>query len=111
MRVGSGGCTKIGLLKEDVKKASEEFKQETGKKNVSDEAYLIEKRAPILMLHVIEVGEVIDKDDPAYEVPEFLFAIGVGIPKNKLGNRTVTYMANMIEIENWIAPEEVYDDE
>ena len=44
-------------------------------------------------------------------VPEFLFAIGVGIPKNKLGNRTVTYMANMIEIENWIAPEEDYYDE
>lgn len=82
-----------------------------GNAREANEAYLIEKRAPILMLHIIEVSEVIDSDDPAYRVPEFLFAIGVGIPKNKLGNRTVTYMANMVEIENWIAPEEDYYDE
>ena len=111
VRVGSGGCTKIGLLKDEIKQAAEAFKLEKNKKNVPDEAYLIEKRAPILMLHIIEVSEVIDSDDPTYKVPEFLFAIGVGIPKNKLGNRTVTYMANMVEIENWIAPEEEYYDE
>ena len=111
VRVGSGGSTRIGLKKEEIQKAAEEFRLENNKKNVPDEAFLIEKRAPILMLHIIEVTGVIDSDDPSYKVPEFLFAIGVGIPKNKLGNRTVTYMANMIEIENWIAPEEEYYDE
>ena len=111
VRVGSGGCTKIGLTKEEIEEAANDFRSTTEKKNVPDSAYLIEKRPPILMLHIIEVGDVIDSDDPTYQIPDYLYAIGVGIPKNKHGNRTVTYMANMIELENWIAPDEDYDDE
>lgn len=40
VRVGTGGCTRIGLTNAEIEEARNTFKRETGKKNVSDKAYL-----------------------------------------------------------------------
>ena len=108
-RVGTGGCTKIGLTKEEIKNTRESFKKETGKKNVSDKAYLIKGRAPVLMLHVIQaeyIGSV------TQELPPYLFALGVGFPKTDKGTETANYKVNRVEWNNWVdLPNEPNDEE
>ena len=57
LRVGAGGCTRIGLTQDEIKDAEKAYREIPGnenKKNVPDKAYLISDRAPILMLHVIQ---------------------------------------------------------
>lgn len=109
VRVGSGGCTRIGLTEEQVKKAKERFIIEHGDKNIPDSAYLIKERAPLLMLHIIE--GMLDKANSAEgsKIPKFLYALGVGFPNTGHDSETAVYRVNMVEYENWIDSEE--DDE
>lgn len=105
VKVGSGGCTKIGLTDEQIDEAKGIFlKNNPGKKNVSDSAYLIRDRKPLLMLHIIECD--LDKDSPNQNVPPFLCAIGVGFPDTGSGVITANYMVNMVELKNWMDPDE-----
>ncbi len=108
VRVGAGGCTKIGLTADEIKKAKNDFTRKTGKKNISDKAYLIKDRAPILMLHVIQAdySESQNKD-----LPSFLFALGVGFPKEDGEVQTANYKVNMVELRNWIEIPEDVDEE
>ena len=60
LRVGAGGCTRIGLSKDEIQDAEKVYRSIPGnenKKNIPDKAYLIANRNPILMLHIIQVRE------------------------------------------------------
>ena len=106
VRVGSGGCTRIGLTSAQIKAAQDAFVHETKKKHVPDSAYLIRDRAPILMLHIIQAdyADIQDKEN----WPPFLFALGVGFPEDDYGAQTAVYKVNLIELKNW---SQISDDE
>jgi hypothetical protein len=108
VKVGSGGCTKIGLSPEQLKIAEQRFKEKNGDKHMSDSAYLIKERNPLLMLHIIQ-ADPIEKEPATLEVPEYLFALGVGFPGEKT-LMTANYMVNMVELKNWMDPDEEDDE-
>lgn len=99
VRVGSGGCTQIGLTEDEIKEAKRKFKESSGNKNVPDTAYLIEGRKPLLMIHIIEVDE---KEPEDADIPKYIFALGVGFPDNGGGLMTANYVVNVVELKNWI---------
>jgi hypothetical protein len=108
VRVGSGGCTRIGLTSEKIDNAKQAFKDlHPDKKSVPDSAYLIEGRSPILMLHVIEADCAGAQNQ---DLPQFLFALGVGFPKTDKETETANYMVNLVELSNWMDPDEEEDE-
>lgn len=98
VRVGSLGITKVGLTEEEIKRATNEYcsiKGNENKKNLPDRAYMIHGRNPLLVLYVIE-----PKDQPA-DVPNILFALGVGFPARSDDSKnsrveTADYIANIV---------------
>ncbi len=105
VRVGAGGCTRIGLTNQEIETARKDFQQAANKKNVPDRAYLIKNRAPILMLHVIQ-ADYGEQDD--HGMPPFLFALGIGFPKTDDDEtKKANYKINLVELRNWI---EIPDD-
>jgi len=121
VRVGTGGVARLGLTKEQREEAEEKFKKENAGwlgEHFPDSAYLKVQRSPILMLHVIKVdrtsidkknGKVRSQISEGCDVPDILFALGVGIPD--IGpEKIVNYMINMVELNNYLDLEE-YEDE
>jgi len=106
MRVGSGGCARIGLTKEQIEYAKKQFyskysgKQE--KPSLPDTAYLIKGRKPILMIHVIQAKY----ENAENDYPRFLYGLGVGFPDDEAGNETALYVINRVEQMNWFDDEE-----
>ena len=98
VRVGSGGCTRIGLTNQQIREAKEEFIRQYGTQNVSDKAYLIKNRPPILMLHVIQA----EYDENNGSFPNYLYALGIGFPKTDSETATVNYKVNLVELRNWM---------
>lgn len=109
VKVGSGGCTRIGLSAEQIKMAKERFQKQNGNKHMSDSAYLIKERSPLLMLHIIQADLDIN-ESTNINVPEYLFALGVGFPDSGNGIKTANYMVNMVELKNWMDPDEEEDE-
>lgn len=109
VKVGSGGCTKVGLTDEQIKTAKNRFEKQNGDKHMSDSAYLIQERNPLLMLHIIET-RLDEKESDNMDVPAYLFALGIGFPDTGVGIRTANYMVNMIELRNWMDPDEEDDE-
>ncbi|MFJ9501558.1 Z1 domain-containing protein [Brevibacillus centrosporus] len=112
VRVGSGGCTKAGLTKEQIQEAEKTYKQihpDRKSKSVPDSAYLIGERKPLLMLHVLKSKQ--DEDLPHNpRIPETLYAIGIGLPGN--GEvETANYVVNMVELSNWMDIDDNEDDD
>lgn len=110
VRVGSGGCTKLGLQDKKIKEIEDNYKKRYIQKSVPDSEYLIKDRDPLLMLHIIE-----SKGDNGQElnpkIPNIIFALGVGFPETEEGTRTANYVVNMVELQNWIDLSEEEDDE
>ena len=111
LRVGSGGCTRIGLTEDEIQEVKKEYASIPGnehKQNIPDKAYLISNRDPLLMLHVIQAdySKAENKD-----LPEFLFALGVGFPRTSGITETVNYKVNLIELRNWVDIYDNYEDE
>ena len=110
LRVGAGGCARIGLDEEQLNRAKKEFFEnyegKRTKPTLPDSAYLIEGRNPILMIHIVEAEY--DKPDTIY--PKFLYGLGVGIPSDKNGNEVAIYQVNLVEIANWMDPNEDMDE-
>lgn len=111
LRVGAGGCTKIGLTEAEISEAEQVYKSIPGnenKKNIPDKAYLTPDRNPILMMHVIQAdySKAENKD-----LPEFLFALGVGFPKTSGTTETANYKVNLVELRNWVDVYDNYDDD
>lgn len=110
LRIGSGGCTAIGLEKGEVQAILQEYKREKPHKSVPDSAFLVKDRQPILMIHVVEVKNApLTAEDVKY--PNFLFGLGVGFPKNDDINKTAKYILNLVELRNWIDPDANEDDQ
>ena len=109
VKVGSGGCTKVGLSEEEIEEAKRRFREQNGDKHMSDSAYLIKERSPLLMLHIIET-RLDEKESTNKNVPPYLFALGVGFPDTGTGVRTANYMVNMVELRNWMDPDEEEDE-
>jgi hypothetical protein len=108
IRVGAGRVSRTGLTTEQLREAETKFRQESNKQNVPDSAYLKISRNPILMLHVIFVDRTKQDDrgnlrtqiDDGCTVPDYLFALGIGIPAN--GEELIAhYMVNMVELKNY----------
>lgn len=108
VRVGAGGATKIGLSKEQRKLIEDNFRKSNGNKNIPDSAYLDIDRKPLLILHVVAVDkEKLDiKDnrrsqiDNGVEVPDYLFALGIAIPKNG-EEKIANYMVNEVWLRSY----------
>ena len=109
VKVGSGGCTRVGLSEEEIEEAKRRFREQNGNKHMSDSAYLIKERSPLLMLHIIET-RLDEKESTNKNVPPYLFALGVGFPDTGTGVRTANYMVNMVELRNWMDPDEEEDE-
>ena len=109
VKVGSGGCTKVGLTKEQVRVAERRFREQNGDKHMSDSAYLIKERNPLLMLHIIDV-DLQEQESTSRNVPPFLFALGVGFPDTSVGIKKANYVVNMVELKNWMDPDEDEDE-
>ena len=109
-KVSSGGAARIGLSSEQVELAQVRFKAVSpDKKNLPDSAYLIKERAPLLMMHVIQV-DLQEKESTNSNVPKFIYALGVGFPATGDGVKTANYVVNMVELANWMDPKEDDDE-
>ena len=110
LRVGAGGCARIGLDDEQLENAKKQFFEnyegKRTKPTLPDSAYLIEGRNPILMIHIVEAQY--DKQDTQY--PKYLYGLGVGIPSDKTGDEVAIYQVNLVEIANWMDPNEDMDE-
>ena len=59
------------------------------------------------MLHVIQAKY--EPDHP--ELPPFLFALGVGFPRDDHNTSVVNYKVNLVELRNWIDVPDESDEE
>lgn len=99
VRVGAGGIARAGLSDSEIQVAEQAFKdRKPGSKNVPDSEFLIPGRKPLLMLHVLE-STLINGNEAEYPIPTYLFAIGVGLPRNDRSDRTAQYMVNIVELK------------
>jgi len=109
VRVGAGGAVKIGLTDDQKEMAAKRFKEtKPFARHVPDKAYLNIDRNPILVLHVVAVdktgvddkGNLRSQVDEGVQVPDYLFALGIGIPA--IGEeKTANYMVNLVELRSY----------
>lgn len=125
VRVGTGGAAKIGLSTDQRKTAEKIFDEEykkthttiPDKMNYPDSAYLEIDRPPVLILHVVSVDrggkdkndKLRSQIDEGVQVPDYLFALGIGIPANG-DERIAYYMVNMVEFRSYYDAEEDDDE-
>jgi len=118
VRVGSGGAARIGLSQEAREKAIKKFRDNNpGARNIPDKAYLEIDRPPILVLHIVAVdktgidgkGNLRSQIDEGVQVPDYLFALGIGIPDNG-AERIANYMVNLVELRSYYDTEEEEDE-
>lgn len=104
VRIGAGGCTKIGLSAEEIAEA----KALAGNKKITDRTYLREElhRRPIALIHIMHNSTL--EETP--ELPEYVFGLGLGFPGGE-DERTVSYVVNTKELENYIDIDEAEDDD
>ncbi len=99
VRVGKGGCSKIGLSKGEI-----ESLRKTSKKH-NDRLYLKKDRKPLLLIHILEKSETSSE-----LIPTILFALGLGFPNDGC-ERTANYIVNIKELENWVDDIVLEDDD
>lgn len=99
VRVGTGGCSKIGLSKDEIQRIREAAKKEG--KSVTDKTYLEVERKPVLLVHVIRNNT--PENERNENDPEIVFALGLGFP-GKEGEKTrqAKYVVNVRELSNWV---------
>lgn len=118
VRVGAGGAAKIGLSEKAREIAIKKFRDNnSGARNIPDKAYLEIDRPPILVLHIVAVdkigtdekGNLRSQIDEGVQVPDYLFALGIGIPDNG-AERIANYMVNLVELRSYYDTEEDEDE-
>lgn len=100
VRIGAGGCTKIGLSQEQIKALREKYGSS------KDSTYLHIKRNPLLLIHIL--SNTNPEKQPTD--PEIAFALGLGFPYDGK-ERTANYMVNVKELRNWVDIEDEDDDD
>ena len=111
LRVGAGGCARIGLDSDHIEKAKTDFYADYAgkqkKPNLPDSAYLISDRNPILMIHIIDA---VYESGQGAGYPDFLYGLGVGFPSDSSGNEVAVYQVNLVELANWMDPDDETDE-
>lgn len=100
VRIGSGGCTKIGLTEEEIKSLRKEFGSS------KDSTFLHTKRNPLMLIHILKNSNDNKKDSD----PDIVFALGLGFPYDGK-ERTANYMVNVNELKHWVDIEDEDDDD
>lgn len=97
VRVGAGGCSKIGLSEARINELKAEAKAKNEK--VNDKTYLVNDRKPIALVHLLKNNKEESAREPGE--PDFMFALGLGFPYDGK-ERKAMYMVNPNELMNWI---------
>lgn len=99
LQVGTPSTTKAGLTADEINRAEDAFRKLKKGKYMSENVYLIYGRRPLLVIFAIR-----PKIDDAKNIPELLFALGVGFPaldpkisESKIA--TATFVVNQIGYE------------
>ena len=100
VRVGAGGCTKIGLEKEKIIKLR---KAANGK--ATDKTYLIPERKPLVLIHLLK-----NTNDKLIGYPEFFYAISLGFPGGKV-EKSANYIVNTTELKNYFTVEDISEED
>lgn len=103
VRVGAGGCSKIGLEKDRIKELKKQAKERNEK--ITDKTYLIGDRRPIALLHLMR-----NTNQTLTGYPEHIFAIGLGFPGGRK-EKTANYIVNTTELKNWVDICDVEDED
>ena len=90
VRVGAGGCTKIGLDRKRI----EVLRVADGGK-ATDKTYLVEDRAPIAMIHLMK-----KTNEELMGYPKYIYAIGLGFPGGN-DEKKAKYVVNTTELKNY----------
>lgn len=100
VRVGSGGCTKIGLDRKTI-----EALRKAADGKPTDKTYLIKDRRPIALLHMM-----FNTNNDLQGYPKYIFAIGLGFPVGK-EEKTAQYIVNVVDLRNYVDIEDVNDED
>ena len=100
VRIGAGGCTKIGLTEKEIKK----LRKING--SSKDSTYLHTNRNPLVLMHILKNTNREKMPDD----PEVVFALGLGFPYDGK-ERTANYVVNVKELRNWVDIEDEDDDD
>lgn len=100
VRVGAGGCSKIGLSPERI---SALRKQAGGK--ATDKTYLVEDRNPVALLHLM-----FNTNSELQGFPEYIYAIGLGFPGGK-EEKKAKYIVNAVDLRNYVDVEDMNDED
>ena len=100
VRVGAGGCTKIGLEKDVIINLRKEAK---GK--ATDKTYLISGRNPLILIHLLK-----NTNDKLKGYPKYFYAIGLGFPGGK-AEKSANYIVNTTELKNYFTVEDISEED
>ena len=100
VRVGAGGCTKIGLDKDEITKLRKEAK---GK--ATDKTYLIPGRNPLVLIHLLK-----NTNEKLKGYPKYFYAIGLGFPGGKT-EKSANYIVNTTELKNYFTVEDISEED
>ena len=102
VRVGTGGCSKIGLDKDTI------IQLRKDNDRITDRTYLIKDRNPLALVHILK--NTTPEENRKDNAPEILFALGLGFP-NDGKDRKANYMVNVNELKNWVDITDEDDDD
>ena len=100
VRVGAGGCSKIGLSKDKIVS----LRKAAGGK-ATDKTYLIEGRRPVALLHLM-----FNTNTELQGFPEYIYAIGLGFPGGK-EEKKAKYIVNAVDLRNYVDVEDMDDED
>ena len=58
------------------------------------------------MIHIVQIESSEEDATLAQDLPEFVYAIGIGFPDTGVEEETADYIINMIEMRNYMNPDE-----
>lgn len=100
VRVGAGGCTKIGLNEETIKSLRANVR---GK--ATDQTYLIENRNPLALIHLLK-----NTNEELKGFPTYIYAIGLGFPGGK-SEKKINYVVNTTELKNYFVVDDISEED
>ena len=101
VHIGTGEKSRTGLTDEQIAAVRDNFYARSGQPRgnfVPDREYMIEGRNPILFVYAIDVKP----EQRVADIPDVLFAIGIGLPDTGEEVRTVDYVINVVEHDKMI---------
>ena len=111
-RVSSRGITKVGLTESQVQTAENEYDENGspspgGSTNYPDRIYTRIRTRPLLVIHLLAIGE--DNDDLSKTTP--VTAWSISFPETRLAERTVEYVVNTTWFQEHYGDDDADDDE